>query len=213
MKNLLKRIGLVAVVFGLLGVKSSLVHGNLIYNIQDHASYQNGWTLSGTITTDGNLGVLTAADILSWSVTISNGSTTLSFDDGGQNVGLFAGYSSFYGITATSSQLYAPTPPSNGGVTGIVLGSPRTVGQPFNGPQGPTVAWSRSDFVPNSSYLEVDPQVGYDWRVTGSNLNSFDWIVASTAAVPEPSTLSLFVLGGVGMAVAGYRRRRAQTTV
>ena len=207
MKNLLKRIGLVAVVFGLIGVKSSLVFGNLIYNIQDHASYQNGWTLSGTITTDGNLGVLTAADILSWSVTISNGSTALSFNDGGQNVGTFAGYSSFYGITATSSQLYAPIPAANGGVTGIVLGSPRTVGQPFNGPQGPTVAWTRSDFVPNSSYLEVDPQVGYDWKVNGSSLNSFDWVVATAAPVPEPSSFALLGLGGIGLMIRGYRRQ------
>jgi Putative transposase len=37
--------------------------GSIVYNIQNYASLQNGYTLSGTITTDGTIGTLTSAEL------------------------------------------------------------------------------------------------------------------------------------------------------
>lgn len=210
LKQMVTFVGVTVLMLGVSATPSPLHASNIVYQIKDHADYEAGWTLSGEITTDGNLGVLTAADILSWSVTLKNGSTTISFNDNGQNVGAFGGFSSFYGLTATSTKLYAQTPPTNGGVTGIVLGSPLIPGA-TSGAQGPTVGWAYYDFTPNSSFTGVNPQIGYYWRVTGSNLNGFDWTIATVnpaTHVPEPSGLCLAGIGALVFSAYAFRRRR-----
>jgi hypothetical protein len=45
--------------------------GAITYAIQNYPADQEGYTLSGTITTDGVIGGLAASDIVSWSWTIS----------------------------------------------------------------------------------------------------------------------------------------------
>ena len=44
--------------------------GSITYNIQAYPEYQAGSELSGTITTDGKLGVLTNSDIIAWNYTL-----------------------------------------------------------------------------------------------------------------------------------------------
>ena len=50
----------------------------------------DGWTLSGTITTDGTIGTIQATNILSWTWTISGGgsSVTVSSTDPGAAVAI-----------------------------------------------------------------------------------------------------------------------------
>ncbi len=45
--------------------------GDITYNLVNYHSYQGGWTLSGSITTDGTLGTLTELDIISWTWTVT----------------------------------------------------------------------------------------------------------------------------------------------
>jgi len=45
--------------------------GSIVYQIQIYADLQNGYTLSGTITTDGTIGTLTSADVTAWSFSVS----------------------------------------------------------------------------------------------------------------------------------------------
>ena len=45
--------------------------GQITYSLQNYAADQNGSTLSGTVTTDGNLGTLTQADIVAWTWTVT----------------------------------------------------------------------------------------------------------------------------------------------
>lgn len=45
--------------------------GEITYSLQNYPADQEGYTLSGTITTDGVIGGLAASDIVSWSWTIS----------------------------------------------------------------------------------------------------------------------------------------------
>ena len=47
-----------------------------IYIIKDYPELQNGWTLSGTITTDGRLGPIGPNDITSWEWTVTSGEGT-----------------------------------------------------------------------------------------------------------------------------------------
>jgi hypothetical protein len=141
-------------------------------------------------------------------VTLENGPTTLNFTDNGQAVDAFGGFSSFWGLAATATTLYAPIPPTNGGATGLSLGSPFFPGA-TSGAQGPTVSWYFSDFTPNTSFSGVNPQTGYFWRVTGSSLNSFDWVIGTASAnVPEPTGLELAGLGVLGLIVFSIRQRQ-----
>jgi hypothetical protein len=45
--------------------------GSIVYNIQNYADLQNGYTLSGTITTDGTIGTLTSTDMIAWSFSVT----------------------------------------------------------------------------------------------------------------------------------------------
>lgn len=55
------------------------VHADIIYTMDNYASLQNGYTVSGSITTDGTIGQLvTTSDLTSWDIIISQGSTVLS---------------------------------------------------------------------------------------------------------------------------------------
>ena len=92
----------------LLTLASSAWAGDITYNIvnyPDNQADQNGGIdgVSGTITTDGNLGTLTQSDILSynWTIGYSTGTYTNSFPAGGGGL-------SASGLLATSSQLLLP---------------------------------------------------------------------------------------------------------
>jgi hypothetical protein len=45
--------------------------GSIVYNLVNYADLQNGYTLSGTITTDGTIGTLTPADVSAWSFSVT----------------------------------------------------------------------------------------------------------------------------------------------
>jgi hypothetical protein len=48
----------------------------ITYDIVNYPSLQNGYTIQGTITTDGTMGTLTKSDITGWSIQITNGAGT-----------------------------------------------------------------------------------------------------------------------------------------
>ena len=55
--------------FTLLTLPPAVLAGSITYDLEINPYLTNGWTLSGTITTDGALGPLQSPDILSWSWT------------------------------------------------------------------------------------------------------------------------------------------------
>ena len=55
---------------------SALQAGAVVYNIVNYPGLENGWTVSGTITTDGTIGTLSASDITAWSWSLTDGATT-----------------------------------------------------------------------------------------------------------------------------------------
>ena len=50
-----------------------MTRADMIYDIQSYPSDQQGHTVTGTITTDGSMGLLTRDDIISWTVTFDQG--------------------------------------------------------------------------------------------------------------------------------------------
>ena len=76
----------IASVFMLMPVSHIAEAGAITYSIQNYPADQQGAALSGTITTDGVIGNVAAADVLSWSWTITpfeGTPVTLSSSTGG----------------------------------------------------------------------------------------------------------------------------------
>ena len=59
----MRRKAILAVAF-ILAMGDSIASASITYTLVDYLSDQNGYILSGTITTDGNSGLLTADDFL-----------------------------------------------------------------------------------------------------------------------------------------------------
>ena len=98
----MKRIRLAVAALATLFVVPHIAEAGLItYSIQNYPADQEGSTLSGSITTDGNLGILTATDIISWTWTISHPDLP-SVTESGSAVFLIQG------LIATGQDLVSP---------------------------------------------------------------------------------------------------------
>jgi PEP-CTERM motif len=192
-------------------IAAPLTHAaSITYTIQSYAALQNGYSLSGSITTDGTIGTLTGTDITAWSYTITKGA--FIYQDSTLNPGAFASASN---LTASSTSLtLAPAPPNSGIELASITGDSTTTNY---------LIWDRVGTnlpSPNDSYgAGVDSVVGSVtyWQESSNNnglsLGGSTWIIATaTTAVPEPGTLTLASLGIACLAAAEWARRRSSAT-
>jgi hypothetical protein len=193
------------------GIAPASDGASITYNIQNYASLQNGYTLSGTITTDGNLGTLTGFDITAWSYTVTLGSTVVD-NETSLTPEAFAAARNLM-ATATSLTL-TPAPPTNGTMqfeNFIVLG----INEPHASSQ---LVWSRvgTGTIGQPAIDTYQEQVTFTtliWNSTaqvppGLTLGSeASWLIA-TLSVPEPGTLTLALLGIPCIAAGLWARRR-----
>jgi len=175
---------------------------SITYNIQNYPSLQNGLNFSGTVTTDGAIGLLSTSDITAWSFTISNGAQQILLQATSQTTGASTIASS---LIATSTQLslapWTSDPPH-------VLVFRVTQ----NGLIQSDIEWSRSG-PPSSDAYEASGNMTSFWgdfpfNPPGLQLGGSTWIVAT--AVPEPGTLTLALLGIACLAVVQWTRRRCR---
>jgi hypothetical protein len=189
---------------GLGVVVTPTSHGaSIVYTFQSYNSLQNGYTLSGTITTDGTIGALAPANITAWSYTITNGTTTDHESGGGNDV-----YVTGVTVSATSISMGVSSGSSNfpnnlvftNGFVGL-LEYTRT--PPSNAPGF------------GDSYQAFSPNASLFWSASASNppglsLGGNTWIIAANLAqaVPEPGSLTLALLGLSCLATAALWTRR-----
>ena len=155
-------------------------------------------TVSGTFTTNGNLGTLTAIDFLDWDVTVSSpslGSNRIL----GPGHGTFANTSlaRFDGIFATATTLFIAPPAV------LDLESPAT------GPNCFTTFVIVTPVPPGSfaEQLSVCTALGRSSPQIGLPLSGVE-LARGGVVVPEPTTLALLGLGLAGM---GFTRRRKRS--
>jgi hypothetical protein len=80
MMSFVNRILFVAAFVGLAASLSAtrIKAQDITYNLVNYPAYQNGWSLSGQITTDGRTGVVGTTDIVSWNWTITSGTQAIA---------------------------------------------------------------------------------------------------------------------------------------
>jgi hypothetical protein len=179
--------------------------GPITYNIESYAALQNGYTLSGTITTDGTIGTLARANVTSWSFSVT-GPTSYQLTSLTPTAGFVLDNLT---ATATSLTLAPPTADQEsllsfqGGSFGSTITNLGYDRNPVNpGEGGPaTDAYS--------SFNGTGAASGISWRDVvdnppGLQLGGSTWVIATVtgSAVPEPSTLTLALLGMACLAVA-----------
>ena len=186
------------IVAGLIGVFAANVQASTItYSLVNNAAYQNGLTLSGSITTDGTIGALGKGNITAWSWALTDGSGTV--------VGSSAGASpeDSDNVTATAYEILLP---QIGGYFSLMLGD---YDKYLKWSGDPPIELSPSDTYPATrNYLAADNLAQQFWINNQSNpaltsTSSGQWIVAQ--AVPEPSAAALLGLGALALI---QRRKR-----
>ena len=167
--------------------------GQITYSLQNYAADQNGSTLSGSVTTDGNLGTLTQADIVAWTWTVTppvGAPFTLS-GSGADSI--------VQNLIATDKQLLLPEIQSENQNFELAL-----VG-------GNADLQYRRDFfhdgVPDR-YIGSPGGVNF-WATNNPQMGGTDpWVIGvAVSSVPEPSGVVLLGLGITGLIVAGARCR------
>jgi PEP-CTERM motif len=170
----LKYFGLFGLLaFGLIPQASASV----VYNVTDTVG---SITISGTITTDGVIGVIHSNDITAYNLNLS-GPPVGNLSTGNSSLTL-----SGSSLTATATQLLFNYADSNDDFLIESTTSPNLI--VFDNYLNTSVAFTQS-----SSFVAV-PKAG-------------DLVIATVAAVPEPSTWAMMILGFAGIGFMAYRRK------
>ncbi len=188
--------------FTLLSIPQAVMAGSMTYDIVNYPADQNGWTLSGTITTDGKTGDLAPTDILSWTWTITTG-----------------GFPFPIAFTASSSDATAGIGATNLEATTTDIEAP--IGGELDLQAYPNyLVYNRLPGFQQTYYTEIytggRPILYYTWSTINPSMGGTDpWVIAS---VPEPSSLYLLGFGAVcgsvyvmGHKVMGRKRRERRT--
>ncbi len=179
----------IAVLFAAMGTPTALL-ANTVYAVNQAIGSASA---TGYITTNGNTGVLTTADILDWDLTLNDGSHVGEINStnsvvifGNHDLGIGSGN---VDVTATSANLMFNYSAPDGGYLG------------FSGAAGQIcyTAWSNCWGPTAVGLFGVDGVGGSVFVPETGNQNI-------AAAVPEPS--SFLLLGsGLGVAISGVRRK------
>src|SRR5271157_1915349 len=197
-----------AIAVTMLAASGQARGGDITYNLVNYPSAQEGWTLSGSITTDGTLGTLTNRNIVSWTWTVTYPSfqTDTYSSDGVES------YAMIVGMQASAYDLYIPVQFSSGqNEVALELASPTPAGRIS------VLGW----ITPSSTgfftglYQAQDTSLPYEFwyqiAPTGAGPGGSLLIAGSAPPVPEPASIVLAGLAGVcGIAYGLVRKRRAQ---
>jgi hypothetical protein len=199
-----KLLGLIVCV-ALFGVSPVGATTYYTYGISDTLDVAGSLTLSGSITTDSNSGVLTQGDITAWNLTISGFGAPLQIDSTSPN-SFDQLFGSALSATATSLLFNFST---SGGYLGFDASYSITNPYGFDvycGPNagcGNTTAFNLAVVSNTGSSDGVVPQSGPQTIAT--------FVSQTVSQTPLPAALPLFATGLGAMGLLGWRRKRKNT--
>ena len=180
------------------GARTTLA-GQITYSLQNYAADQNGSTLTGSITTDGNLGTLTAADIVAWTWTVT--------PPAGPPLTLSGVTSTVSLLMATDQQLLLPIGENNAIPSEFFLVGPvgsSTAQLEYFRPsvgQGDSIYSAANGNLGSAYWITDNPPMG----------GTDPWVIGvATSSVPEPSGVVLVSLGITGLLLARTWRRSSR---
>jgi formylglycine-generating enzyme required for sulfatase activity len=167
---------------------------NTTYDLVDYPALENGYTLSGTIMTDGVTGVLSRSDIVNWNVNIRQGNTVLTHAD--SSTGFIQNCDNFH-ADATGLWLSEGVGTNRFDVEDGVLQNSTSV-----------IHYSFGTIF--DQYEGQWPGFGVLWNYNLGNPNQLtdNFIVATPEAVPEPGSIARLLAGGMILLVIAWRRHR-----
>jgi hypothetical protein len=184
----MKRLILAAMVLWTIIAIPARSEADLItYQLNNYPAYQNGWLLSGYITTDGTIGTITAADIVSWQWTVTQGATSLNFNSSDTGpYGEYA-YAGVENVVATPDFLQLSTTflPSS-------ARNDLTLLDPLGAPPGMenSLAWEWTQATPSPLFTLIgnDPSIPGQAPDTSASLFGYSWTPDSplTIATVQP---------------------------
>lgn len=178
----------------------------ITYQLEQHPEYQNGFTLSGSITTDGTMGQIVQGNIMSWNWSVSKGSVVmdqLSSSD-------LNAEAAPIGLIASSTTLTIPEPVS-GEQRSLLLCIRTGIG--IGGGVSNILEWINGNGPGTGDIYSANPQSPEFWNYGAPSpmeLNMGDgttFLIASVAtqAVPEPASLVMMSLGVAAVVAMAWR--------
>ena len=168
-----------------------------IYNVNQTIG---SGSVTGTITTDGNTGVLHASDITDWNLVLNGVGAVFTLTQPTSTVVVGGNQ-----LTATATDLYFNFSATDNSY--LLFQQNLFSGQTYYADGAyPGFAGGGSPVYQGAS---VVPIVYYDPSSQYMSVSGNQIIATAGNAVPEPSTFALAGLGGLGLAIGAYRRRRA----
>ena len=171
------------------------VRASTTYSIIDYPAFQNGFTIEGSITTDGTAGTLTNTDFIqSWNISILKNNVVQETYGGGAGT---AGGATLVGDLLVSSKSIS-LDFTNG--TNFTLHSPINISE---------TEWQAITVTPPASPFAVYSSSGTQQLFWAGDVGS--GIVQIATVVPEPTSAVLAWIGaGSVMTYVLVRKRRAQ---
>jgi hypothetical protein len=173
-------------------------HADPLYQLNNYPALQNGWTLTGSITTDGTIGTLTTADIVAWQWTVTQGNISLSFSSTDQLPNGEYAYAVVNNVVATSDALLLATTWSNSTRNDLALISPLGGGSSPLG-LGSSIAWEfdQEAPIPSFNYVATSSAIPGQAPNTSASLwgdglfTDTPLTIATVQPVPELSSLAI----------------------
>lgn len=155
--------------------------------------------ITGSVTTDGTIGLLNASNFLNWTLNVQGDGASDVLNDG--NSGVFTGGTA---TTATAGNIFFDF--------GALNASFLLFQKNFS--SGNSYACAASTPFPSTPCYQGASLVPENYLSPSAQFQLFEGnqIIASVAAVPEPATWAMMI-AGFGLAGAAMRRRNVRTSV